>query len=175
MKTWAAGLAYSNGLHPQPALGAIDYYAERCPLLTQTLRFVIDELRRAQPDANIARYAVAGAFGSRIANGYESRASAMAADLVDGLTPDLVRGFRSRILALAKRADLAPTLFARLPQVYGRVLPGYGPLADEGVYFVIGPEKQLAAYDEYLRAAVGKDTRLVRLYPRDFWLPASLQ
>src|SRR5205823_5292412 len=48
MKTWAAGLAYSNGLHPRVATGVLDYYAERCPLLPQTLRFVIDQLRHAK-------------------------------------------------------------------------------------------------------------------------------
>src|SRR6185436_12925298 len=77
MKTWAAGLAYSNGLHPRVAIGQIDYYAERCPLLPQTLRFVIDQLRRAKPDPSIARYAIATAFYSRIASGYEVRAAAM--------------------------------------------------------------------------------------------------
>ncbi len=170
MKTWAAGLAYSNGLHPRLAVGAIDYYAERCPLLPQTLRFVIDQLRKAKPDANLARYAIASAFGSRLANGYESRASAMAADLVDGLTPDVVRAFRSHLLALAKRADLATELATRMPRVYAKVLPGYGTLAPDGIYFVIGPEKQLAAYEDYLHAAVGKDTKLRRIYPRDFWI-----
>ena len=37
-----------------------------------------------------------------------------------------------------------------------------------------GPDKQLAAYQEYLTSAVGKDAKLVRLYPRDFWIPAKL-
>jgi Zn-dependent M16 (insulinase) family peptidase len=170
MKTWAAGLAYSNGLHPRLALGAIDYTAERCPLLPQTLRFVIGELRKHKPDANIARYSIAIAFSSRLANGYEGRASAMAADLVDGLTPDVVRAFRSHVLALAKRPDLATELATRMPRVYAKILPGYGALAPDGVYLVIGPEKQLAAYEEYLHAAIGKDTKLRRIYPRDFWI-----
>ena len=39
MKTWAAGLAYSNGLRPRISEGTLHYYAERCPLLPQTLRF----------------------------------------------------------------------------------------------------------------------------------------
>jgi hypothetical protein len=174
MKTWAAGLAYSNGLHPSLALGTLDYYAERCPLLPQTLRFVIDQLKKETPDPNLARYAIATAFRSRIANDFDERAAAMAADLVDGLTPDLVRGFRSRLLALAKRSDFGQALFARMPQVYGKVLPGYTKPDPDAIYFVIGPEPQLAAYDQYLRAAIGKDARLHRLYPRDFWIPAKL-
>src|SRR5262249_12831852 len=70
MKTWAAGLAYSNGVHPFVAPGAIEWYAERCPLLPQTLRFVIGELEKAKPDANIARYALSQVFSSRVADGY---------------------------------------------------------------------------------------------------------
>ena len=53
-------------------------------------------------------------------------------------------------------------------------MPGYGPAVPDGAYFVIGPAKQLDAYQDYLRAAVGKDAVLHRLYPRDFWVPAKL-
>ncbi len=171
MKTWAAGLAYSNGLHPHLADGTIDYYAERCPLLPQTIRFVVDTLRHEKPDPNIARYAIAGAFDSRVADGYERRAAAMAANLVDGLPPDAVRAFRTRVLAQSQRPDLAQELYARMPGVYGKVLPGLGKPDAKNVYFVIGNAKQLAAYQDYLHGAVGKTTRLVTLYPRDFWLP----
>jgi hypothetical protein len=134
---------------------------------------VIDQLKQARPDPNLARYAIATAFRSRIANDFDERAAAMAADLVDGLTPDLVRGFRTRMLALAKRPDLAQELFARMPQVYGKVLPGFTQPDPDAIQFVIGPETQLAAYDQYLHAAVGKDARLHRVYPRDFWIPAK--
>ncbi len=173
-KTWAAGLAYSNGLHPFVHDGQLDYYAERCPLLPQTIRFVVDTLRAQKPDANIARYAIAKAFDSRIADPYERRAEQMAADLVDGIPPDLVRAFRSRVLELAKRPDLADVLFARMPAVYGKVLPGLTKVDAGATYFVIGPEKQLAAYEDYLHAAVGKTSHLFRLYARDFWSPAKL-
>jgi hypothetical protein len=39
----------------------------------------------------------------------------------------------------------------------------------DGIYFVIGPDAQLAAYEEYLKG-VDKSFVLHRLYPRDFWL-----
>jgi hypothetical protein len=77
------------------------------------------------PDANIVRYAVANAFASRSADGYERRSAAMVANLVNGMPPDLVRAFRTHVLELAKR-DLAADLFARIPAVYGKVLPGLG-------------------------------------------------
>jgi hypothetical protein len=175
MKTWAAGLAYSNGLRPSISQGTLDYYAERCPLLPQTLRFVIEELQKARPDPNIARYAIAKAFDSRIASGFEARASAMAANLVDGVTPDAVRRFRTRVLEQSKRADLADELFRRMPAVYGRVLPGYGALDPAAIYMAIGPESQLAAYQEYLHAAVGKHATVHRLYPRDFWSTSTVK
>ncbi|MBL9018255.1 MAG: hypothetical protein JNL83_28970 [Myxococcales bacterium] len=174
MKTWAAGLAYSNGMRVFLRTGRIQYYAERTPLLPQTMRFVVGQLKAAKPDANIARYAIAKAFDSRIAAGYEARAQAMANDLADGITPDLVRAFRTALLKQSAREDLAKELAARYPKVYGKVLPGYGTPSPETVHYVIGPAKQLDAYQEYLRASVDKKAVLHRLYPRDFWIPAKL-
>ncbi len=177
MKTWAAGLAYSNGLRGSLATGRLEYYAERCPELAQTLRFVVGVLRDARRDPHLGPYAIAQVFGSRAAASYEGRGEAIAADLTDGVTPEVVREFRNQILLLAKRPDLASLLFDRRETVYGRVLPGYGaPSATvpDGVYFVIGPEKQLDRYQEYLQSIEGKDTRLYRLYPRDYWIPAPL-
>jgi Zn-dependent M16 (insulinase) family peptidase len=174
MKTWAAGLAYSNGAHTNVTQGQIEYYAERCPLLPQTLRFVIGVLDTAQPDPNLARYAIAKAFDSRIAAPYETRAAALAADIVDGRTPEIVRAFRTRVLAQTDRGDLTKQLFDRMPAVYGKVLPGYGKPTRDATNFVIGPAKQLDAYQDYLHGAVGKTTTLHRLYPRDFWIPLEL-
>ena len=174
MKTWAAGLAYSNGARVDEQSGRIQYYAERCPLLPQTLKFVIDQIKAAKPDANIARYAIAHAFSSRIASDYESRAWEMAGNLVDGLTPAAVKAFRTTVLAQTQRKDLAQALHARLPTVFGKILPGYGTPSPTSVKFVIGPAKQLDAYQDYLHATVGKSVTLHRLYPRDYWIPAKL-
>ena len=52
---------------------------------------------------------------------------------------------------------------------YAKILPGLNS-DTSGEYFVIGPEKQFAAYEEYLKKAEGPSTRLWRLYGRDFWL-----
>jgi hypothetical protein len=176
MKTWAAGLAYSNGMRRDLEEGVVLYYAERCPLLPQTLRFVIEQLKKgSKPDPNIARYAIAKAFDARVANGFEQRASTMASNLVDGLTPDVQKAFRTKVLAMSKDPQLADKLFGRMQNVYSRVLPGYGSLDPRAIYFVIGPDKQLTAYQEYLKAAVAKDATLHRLYPRDFWIPATVK
>lgn len=176
MKTWSAGLAYSNGLRGSLGQGQIRYYAERCPELPQTVRFVIAELERAEPDDGLVDYAVAQAFSSRVAASFEGRGEAMASDYADGVTPKMVRGFREALVALRKKRgrELGKELHARLPAVYGRVLPGYGPASrsvNGAAYFAIGPDKQLDAYGRYLEAVEGADATLHRLYPRDFWVP----
>jgi hypothetical protein len=35
---------------------------------------------------------------------------------------------------------------------------------------VIGAEKQMAAYEAYLKKVEGPGTKLVRIYPRDYWI-----
>jgi Zn-dependent M16 (insulinase) family peptidase len=174
MKTWGAGLAYSNGIRVRPLDGRLNYYAERTPLLPQTMQFVIEEVKKAQPDPSLVDYAIAGAFdGTRSAEPYEARGEAMAADLADGLTPEVVTRFHKAVLDLRKRPGLEKDLFRRMPQVYSAVLPGLGQPVSQvsgGVYFVIGPEKQLDAYEQYLKKVEGSGTRLYRLYPRDFWI-----
>jgi Zn-dependent M16 (insulinase) family peptidase len=176
MKTWAAGLAYSNGAHSMPRSGRIEYYAERSPQLPTTLQFVIAELQKAKVDPDIAAYAIAGAYNSRVADSYEDRTRAMAEDLADGITPAAIRAFRAKLAALRTRKDLAGTLFGRMAAVYGSIMPGYpgGPApADlkDGVFFVIGPDAQLDAYQQYLKTAVGKNAVVDHLYPRDYWVP----
>jgi Zn-dependent M16 (insulinase) family peptidase len=174
MKTAGAGMAYSNGIGMRLGLGRSFYYAERTPELPLTLKFVIDEIRKADYDPSLAEYAVAQAFsGTRSAAGYESRGEAMAANLADGLTPEIVTRFHEEILKLRNTPDLATELFKRMKDVYAPVLPGLGvktSSVNEGIYFVIGPEKQFAAWEEYLKSVEGADTKFYRLYPRDFWL-----
>jgi Zn-dependent M16 (insulinase) family peptidase len=176
MKTWGAGLAYSNGLRASLSQGRLTYYAERCPKLSQTMQFVVDQIKEAPFDPSLADYAVAQAFdASRAASDYERRGQAMAADLADGRTPETVRAFRKAILDIRQMPNLYDSLHHRMHEVYGKVLPGLGPKGpdvDHVVYFVIGPESQLTEYEEYLNSVEGK-TKLYWLYPRDYWLPAE--
>jgi hypothetical protein len=177
MKTWSAGLAYSNGLRSNEFTGRLIYYAERCPNLAQTMQFVVNELRGAPRDPALAEYAVAQAFSVyRSGSRYESRGEAMAADLADGLTPDVVTRFRESIQDLRRDPKFAESLYDRMEDIYGEVLPGYGPTADsveDGVNFIIGPEAQFKIYEEYLKSVEG-NFMLYRLYPRDYWIVREL-
>ena len=176
MKTWAAGLAYSNGVHPFVRQAELEYYAERCPLLPQTMRFVVAQLQ--QGEARSEHRALRDRDRVRLAD----RRGLRGARDGDGRRPrgrgDARAGARRsarKLLGLAGQPDLAQRLFARLPAVYGKVLPGYGtPAASGAINFVIGPAKQLDAYQAYLRAVVDNKLVLHRLYPRDFWVPAKL-
>ena len=172
LKTLAAGLAYSNGLRGSVQSGRVGYYAERTPEIPQTVGFVVDILRRATVDPALADYTVAQVFGeSRAAGTYEARAEGMAADLADDQPPAQVRAFRQSILELRKDPKLGEKLFERKDRVYARMLPGYAPGGEDrdAVNFVIGPDRQLDAWERYLRTAEDEKARLWRLYPRDFW------
>jgi Zn-dependent M16 (insulinase) family peptidase len=173
-KTIGAGLAYSNGLGGSPTSGRGLYYAERTPEVPQTLKFVIDELKKAPRDSGLSEYAIAQTFLEfRAASTYESRGESMAADIADGVKPELVKQFRQAVLDLRKTPNLSDQLFNRMGAVYARVLPGYDPnlkTVPGGVYFIIGSEKQFVAYEAYLKSTLGADVNLWRLYPRDFWM-----
>jgi len=175
MKTWGAGLAYSNGLRARPAEGRVVYYAERCPDLAQTLRFVSGELSSADPDPALVEYAIAQAFDeSRAGARYSYRGEALAADLVDGRGPDAVRAYREAILRLRDelgREGLHAELSARLRSACGRVLPGLSdqPPARGASFVVIGPETQIGSYEAYLKSVV-PGAELFRVHPRDFWI-----
>ena len=175
LKTIGAGLAYSNGLRATVASGRMGYYAERTPELPQTVRFVVNELKTSARDPKLGDYAVAQVFAeNRTAGSYEGRAEGIAADLADNQPPDMIRKFRQSILELRKDPNLGNVLFDRKDRVYGRFIPGYNVKASDvpgGIYFVIGPEKQLDAWQEYLKEVEGADSKLHRLYGRDFWMP----
>lgn len=172
-RTIGAGLAYSNGVGANPGNGLFSYYAERTPELPQTLRFVIEEVKRPLSDASLGEYVIAQTFNSRAASPYEARGEAIASNLADGITPDVVKRFRQAILDLRKTPNLSEELMKRKNKVYERILPGYGIKGRDVAganYFVIGSEKQIAAYEAYLKSVEGADAKLYRLYPRDYWM-----
>ena len=172
--TIGAGLAYSNGVGGSPGRGRISYYAERTPELPQTLSFVIKELKRAPVDTSLTDYVISLAVGQfRSADDYEARGEAMANDLADGVPPESVRRFRLAVLKLRNQPGLINQVYKYKDEVYETILPGYGKPSKDvagGSFFVIGPEKQMAAYEAYLKSVEGASTTLYRLYPRDFWL-----
>lgn len=177
MNTWAAGLAYSNGLRAAPLWGRLSYYAERCPDPGQTMRFVVglaqDDARHDDPW--LIEYALAQLVtGTRVTDRFEARARGMASDLADGVLPEVVRAQREALLALGRAPDTWPALAGRRLAALRRVLVGLGaPVPDRAahasVLLTIAPERLLAAWESYVRASE-PDATVHRVWPSDFWL-----
>ncbi len=177
MKTWGAGLAYSNGLGVNPNEGRISYYAERCAELVQTMSFVTGLVRDSGSldDPYLAEYCAANAVTqSRASDEYEQRTQAAAADMVDGDTPERIARFRKAVLDFKSRPDAWAVMKPQIAPSVGRVLPGIDPKARDskgGVFVTIAPEAMLARFETYVREQEGSDDRVVRVYGRDFWMP----
>lgn len=173
IRTWGAGLAYSNGSSASELTGRMAWSADRCPTVRQTTEFVIGVVESTPIDPAIAEYAVASAFWSRADGSPESRSSGIARQLADGETHEQIRAFREALLAERQRPDLVEQLQTRMPAVYGRLLPGIGmPTADiDGmISFVIGDAAQLSGWAAWVAETEGPEATFEVLHPRDFWL-----
>jgi hypothetical protein len=175
-KTWSAGLAYSNGASESPDDGLLTYYADNCPEPARTMRFAAGVINGARPEASLLPFAIASGFGSRLGRSYQARGRAIAEELLDGPRPDAVRRFRERLLQAARRPDLLAEVTARFAAMYAKVIPGVGATwkpAPDAFYLVVGSDEQLDGWQQYLREVAGAGAKLTKLYPRDFWIPAT--
>jgi hypothetical protein len=173
MKTWGAGLAYSNGISYRDRKGSVRYYAERCPDIAETMKFVVGLLREAEPNSALLDYVVALAFSeSNAPSTYEERGDALAADLQDGFTPEVISNYRKAVLAMRKDPKAAKEIWKRMEKVYGRVLIGYGEkkqVRDGTMLLLIGPEHQIVSMEKLIKATEG-EKKVARIFPRDFWI-----
>ncbi len=174
MKTWSAGLAYGNGLAQGASVGRATYYADKCPDPAQTLRFVADTAASFKlDDPSLLEYSLADAFNEyRAGQDFSSRGSALADDLQAGNRPEVVRAFKSSLLKIARAPGTLAAVNARFQPALGRVLiglPGGKVSASPAASAVfIGPESLIARYEAFVRER-GEASRVIRLYPRDFW------
>jgi hypothetical protein len=174
-QTWAAGLAYSNGIRVSPEQGQITYSAERCPDPVATMRLVAGLASSAgaiPPSPAALQASLAQGFSDyRGTAGFSERGAAIAADLADGLTPDRVRAFKTGLLQAAQAPGVAAAVAARRSAIMGQLLVGAGGRVADGprnLALVIGPQRLLARYERFLKAS-GETPTLPRIYPRDLW------
>ena len=172
MKTWEAGLAYSNGISVHPRDGTVRYYADRCPRIRETLNFAQSQTEDLSAYTNdyYIDYLLAQTFNfSRADRSYSIRGEAIATDLMEDVTPTKVNRFSQRLLALRKDKHLLADIKGTLPRVAKRVFLSSGDLKDkaqaQSILFFIAPEKQLKEIED---DAPGKG--LYRLWRSDFWL-----
>ncbi len=170
MQTWRAGLAYSNGFNASLEAGVVNYYAERCPDLSQTMAFVRDTLSETPRDPELLKGVLPSFFYTIEAGGFVERAQTMAGLLVDGSTPGLYRKFRKRVLDLSGRDDFREKTFSYINDWAALVVPGLRPETPfGGTVYLIANDDQIERYEDYLRKNAGAPG-IIRIYPRDYWI-----
>ena len=169
MQTWRAGLAYSNGFNASLESGVVNYYAERCPDLAQTMAFVQETLAQTPADPELLNGVLPSFFYTIEAGGFVDRAQTMAGLLTDGSTPDLFRRFRQRVLDLSMQDDFQEKTFRYINDWAALVVPGLRPeIPFGGTVYIIANGGQTLRYEEYLEKAAGAPG-IIRIYPRDYW------
>lgn len=199
IRTWAAGLAYGNGVALSTSSGRYHYYADTCNDVAKTLAFVAAEVRKdleAGPKPALVDYALAQLFSSRAGTDTpEARTEAAARDEANGCGPERVRALRGALLELRRAhpgglRGIAEEMHSRAGRVLGRVVPGVDTTAATASggggaaarLIVIAPAAHLDGVDAYLSTVVpaaaaeqgggggAGETKLLRLHQRDFWL-----
>jgi len=171
-RIWGAGLAYSGYVYQSPESQRRILYADRCSDLPQLLHFVDGEVRNAPVRADLVDYAIVPGFWSRVGDRFESRGAGMAADLADGNTPERIRAFRARLLALRGQPGLAEKMHARYVAAMGTVIPSLTPTAPPvpgALEFVVASDSHVTDYEKELQHMLGASAKVTRLWPRDFW------
>jgi hypothetical protein len=195
MQTWAAGLAYSNGIRPRERTGVLRYYAERCPRPRPRPSPSWRSASACAPatDAGRARMALVTALGGdRSAQGYGERTRQRALETAVGrhragsaaprrpggtaTAPAAWRtsGASATACSEAARRDGLPELLERRKMdVHARLFPGLAKgswTAPTGTQlFFLGPERQLDLVDGWL-APRAAGLRVHRVAPRDYWV-----
>jgi len=82
MKTWRR-IGLQQRLRIGQQSGRANYYAERCPDISETMKFVVNELKIAQPTPDLVDYSIAQMFSIHAHLIATIRGEAMAADLAD--------------------------------------------------------------------------------------------
>ena len=172
MKTWEAGLAYSNGIRSTPASKLIRYYADRSPNIPALVELVnsLSVNLTALSNQSMLDYVLTQAFSySRAMFSFTQRGRAMAADLRDGRDPEQVRHYAEALLKLREDPNLVTELIQAAPDATGRVLlkPEFQEKqrVEQAIFFMIGPENILSQAEQQLSIP-----KLMRLWPSDYWV-----
>jgi Zn-dependent M16 (insulinase) family peptidase len=172
MKTWEAGLAYSNGVRSDPDSRLLQYYAERSPDLPTLVEFVNAIARKIDglEEDSLVDYTLSRTFSfSRKTLPISERGRLLANDIRDGIEPEKVRRFSEAILSMRQEPDLAKQLKqAGLASICGVLLLEdcrQQQARSRSTFFLVGSEKVLTEAEQRLSIS-----GLRRLYPSDYWI-----
>jgi hypothetical protein len=173
MRAHQAGLAYALLLKGDPSRGLILYYADRSmdvPSLVADMNSAVDGIANTK-DPYLVDYALRQLFSlPRSIYTFSIRERAFAQEMRDGNTPEKVRRFYEALLKL--RHD--PALLSQLTaggkdSLCGILLEekcGIEQRVNHSLFFFVGSEKILSDTERRLGG-----TKLLRIWPSDYWLP----
>lgn len=172
MKTWEAGLAYSNGIASVMGRRFLLYYADHVPDITSLIALV-NSLPQANYSLSASRavdYALSQAFvPPRAMLPFSRRARAFALDNRDGNTPDRIRKFSQRMLELGHDPSLGQELIRMRVQSIDPVLFDKANLDKKetarSIFFFLGPEQALSSAANRLPAH-----DMLLMWPSDYWI-----
>jgi len=174
LETWAAGLAYSMVSGPPPP-EASSVLRGALPDLTATLRFVASLAKETRLDAPFfVDFALANCFSDyRAAEGVLFRGLAPAIGHRGRAAAETVRRFKQASSSGARTGCLDQINW-RLPASSARSSSrgGKGLRRARGLGLLHRPGGPPGSVRRVLMTT-GSAKRLIRLYPRDFWLPES--
>jgi hypothetical protein len=172
MRTWEAGLAYSNGVNSDLRDGLLSYYADRVPSVPSLVKLIegLGISMASLNDRSYLNYSISQMFKSREMLPFIERARLLDTDLQDGITLSDYRKYFSSVLKMTKD----PSLWDEIRQLTGQAIApvmvgancGDCQTRQRSLFFIVGPDKQLND-----AAAVFPGQRLFKLWRSDFWLP----
>ena len=170
MKTWRSGLAYSNGVGSDMAYGYVSYYAERCPDVVMTLKFVTDTLNQTPDSERMAKNALMNFFWSRSGNDFSSRSESMAIEVMEGRTAEKYREMRTKLLYALSDPEMPAKVYGEKNRLLSAVIPGLdGPMGREAILMFITNDEQAGNIEKYL-SETDETGGLIKIYPSDFWM-----
>ena len=160
---WNKGLAYSSGMGCADA-DRVLYYADHCPNVANTLDYAEKFLGdiESTPPAGLLDYALCQCFTSRSGQTYNQRCEALSYDIADGMLPQQVEAFRTRLLSM--RDTLTDADVQKGAKDMLQLFDSDAASDSKHLRFVIGNAEQFDMYAAHIGKPVAK------IYISDFWL-----
>lgn len=172
MKTWEAGLAYSNGIASESYRRLLLYYADHVPDITALVSLVnsIPQASDTLSGTQAVDYALSQVFEPPLDMlPFSERARIFALNNRDGNTPDTIRKFSQRMLELRHDPELSQELIRMRVESIDPVLfdtrDRDKKKAARSIFFFLGPEQVLSSAALRLPAH-----DMLLMWPSDYWM-----
>jgi len=171
MQTWQEGLAYGNYTSYSETNGEIFYYADTCPNILSTIKFV-----KHKTSSNLSQfndpyyldYILTNYFNTNHASkGNIVRGNLNWYNDFIGHKPAKIKSFRKRLLKLRSRADTIERVIKALPSTINTVIldrPNDMKRQAKSLFIMIAPISQIKAVEKSITPHP-----ITYVWPADFW------